>query len=109
MTLYANYYKERQQLETLETEYGFITYGFHNDHALLSDIYILPEFRGTKKAKELYDIFYLQAKESGCLRIFANFSIADKASTKNLTTCLRRGFKLISADKQVITVCKEIE
>lgn len=109
MNLFADYYKERQELETIVTATGFITYGIHDDQALLGDIYIAPEHRGTAEASALYDIFYAKAKEAGCKNIFANFSIADKAASKNLTMCLRRGCKLISADKQVITVCKEIE
>lgn len=108
MNFFADYYKERQELETIITDYGFITYGIHNDQALLNDIYITPEHRGTAKAKAIYDLFYDHAKQAGCKHVFANFSIADKASGKNLTTCLRRGFKLISAVNQTITVCKEI-
>lgn len=109
MNFFADYYKERQELETILTDIGFITYGIHQEQALLNDIYIAPEHRGTNKALEIYNIFYDKAKESGCKRIFANFSIADKSASKNLTTCLRRGFKLVSAVNQVITVCKEIE
>jgi N-acetylglutamate synthase-like GNAT family acetyltransferase len=106
---FADYYKERQQLETIITDYGFITYGIHNDQALLSDIYVAPEFRHTDKASTLYDLFYDHAKQAGCKHVFANFSVADQASSKNLTTCLRRGFRLVGANNQQITVCKEIK
>jgi hypothetical protein len=108
MNLFAEYYKERQELETIITDYGFLTYGIHQDHALLGDIFVLPEFRGTSKALELYNLFFEKAKEAGCQRIFANFSVADKAASRNLGTVLRRRFKIVSADKQVITVCKEL-
>lgn len=113
MNLFAEYYKERQDLETIATASGFIVYGIHEEHALLNDIYITPKSRGSfsrdSQAVILYDLFVAKAKEAGCKRIFANFSIADKSASKNLTTCLRRGFKLISAVNQTITVCKEIE
>lgn len=108
MNLFAEYYKERQQLETIVTDYGFITYGIHEEKALLGDIFVLREYRGTSKALEIFNTFLDKAKEANCKHIFANFSVADKAASKNLTTCLRRGFKIINADNQVITVSKEI-
>lgn len=109
MNLFADYYKERQHLETILSTYGFIVYGIHEDHALLNDIYVTPAHRGTKEALNLYEQFIAIAKTKGCKRIFANFHISDQAASQNITTCLKRGFKLISAVNQIITVCKELE
>ncbi len=63
---YAQYIKERENLDCYEDEYGFFTYKKEDGVFLVSDLFVLPEYRnkgiGEKYAKKIDDF----AKEHGC-------------------------------------------
>lgn len=45
MSLYKQYLKEREGLETLELEHGFATYKLRGPDCYIVDIYVVPEMR----------------------------------------------------------------
>lgn len=67
MNLYAEYIKERENLEIIKHEKGFLTYRVEDDHLFISDLYITPSARGTGVARELSDRAYEIAKKDKVL------------------------------------------
>jgi L-amino acid N-acyltransferase YncA len=44
---------------------GFVTYEFCGDAVLIYDIYIKPEYRGTKQARKIHDVLIETARNIG--------------------------------------------
>lgn len=65
MSLYAKYLKEREDVDTLETEYGFATYRLRGDDCYIMDIYVVPELRRAGLAAALADDVAKIAKALG--------------------------------------------
>jgi L-amino acid N-acyltransferase YncA len=67
MNKYAAYLKERDNMEMYENEKGFVTYCFYPElqACYLAEIYIIPEFRGTTAAFNLYKRLCNLAKADG--------------------------------------------
>lgn len=55
MSLYSQYLKEREDLETLETSAGFIAYKFRGPDCYIKEIYVLPEYRKSGIAAKMAD------------------------------------------------------
>lgn len=67
MTLYAQYIKEREQKDIIETDKGFATYKVYpNGECYLQDIYVIPEARRSRVAYDLADQVVEIAKEKKC-------------------------------------------
>ncbi len=65
MTLFSLYLKERQGLDVLESENGFVTYKFRNPDCYIQDIYVLPEKRKEGVAASMADQVAELAKSKG--------------------------------------------
>lgn len=65
MSLYPSYLKEREGLEVVETEVGFVTYKLRGKDCYIQDIYVLPEFRKDGIASQMADRVAEISKESG--------------------------------------------
>lgn len=63
MELYAQYLKERDDVECIYTDDCFMTYKIDEDSVLIIDIYSRPEVRGTGKMKEMVDSFIAELPE----------------------------------------------
>jgi len=101
MSLYANYIKERENKEIIETPEGFATYKiFENGECYLQDIYILPEFRNSGLATSFADQVCMKAKLAGCSVLIGSVSIDDQNVTRNLKIFLAYGmdvYKIIGS------------
>lgn len=63
--MYAQYLKEREDLDTLETEKGFATYRFRANDCYIQDIYVLPEYRKQGYGAVIADEIVDKAKAEG--------------------------------------------
>jgi GNAT superfamily N-acetyltransferase len=75
MNKYAAYLKERENMEMYENEKGFVTYSFYPElqACYLAEIYIVPEFRGTTTAFNLYKRVCNLAKAEGYSKMLGSF------------------------------------
>lgn len=110
MSLWADYVKEREGLDVLEKDYGFVCYKFFlPDECFVQAIYIRPQDRkngiGTQLAKELEEM----AREKGCKIMTCKIDHLEMNATLSLQAILSYGFKVIAADKQVIYLAKEMK
>lgn len=71
MKLYADYMKERENVEVLYTDECFLSYKFLDDETVfICDIYSKPSVRGNGKMLELGNNFITDMKEKGVKTIY---------------------------------------
>lgn len=109
MSLYANYVRERENQNIIETEKGFATYELkENGDCYLRDIYVLPEFRKDGIARTMSEQVEQVAIEKGCVRMVGSVCIDTNNSTESLKAILAVGYKLFSIQGNMIFLVKEI-
>lgn len=71
MSLYGQYLKEREGVDILETEYGFVTFKVFPAarSCFIADIFIKDEARGKGLGTSLMQQVQMIAKKSGCLSL----------------------------------------
>lgn len=108
MSLYSEYLRERENVETLESDRGFATYYFTNDGCYIKDIYVHPDHRKTGEASKLADEITKIAQEKGCNKLYGSVCPSAKGSTASLKVLLAYGFSLDSSINNFIMMVKEI-
>ena len=64
--MFSQYVFEREDVQTLSTDKGFVLYKFEDNHiAYISDIFVLKEYRNAHVAKNLADKVSELALKSG--------------------------------------------
>lgn len=109
----AAYAKELENYETIETEYGFISYRYHENgvECFIRDIYVAPEYRAqgaSSLAVKLADMVTEEAKKRGCTVLTGLVVPTMKNATYNVAAQLKYGFKVHSAEANKIWFVKEI-
>lgn len=95
MSHFANYIKEREDKDTIESEKGFATYKIYdNGECYLQDVYVAPEFRGKHVAYEMADKVSDIAKQHDCHTLLGSVCMDDKNASKNMMVWLKYGFLL---------------
>lgn len=108
MSLYADYIKERENKETVESELGFATYSFIKDGAYIVDIYVKPEYRKSHVASDLANQVTEIAKKKGLKKLFGSVVPSANGSTASLKALFSYGFKLVNSANDFIWLEKEI-
>lgn len=110
MSLFADYIKEREDIETLEFEKGFITFKMLPDNTIyMKDIYVIPEARREGVGTFLTDKVCEIAKERGCKKVFGSVSLGANNASDSLKAQLIYGMKLHSIKDNMIYLVKDIE
>lgn len=109
MSLFSDYIKERKNRNIIETEHGFVTYGFTSqDECYLEDMYIVPQFRRKKHGTALVNELFNKAKEGGAKVVYTTIVPTTNGSTASLLSSLQYGFKLLRSEPNVIFLIKEV-
>lgn len=109
VSLYGDYIKEAKRDEIIETEYGFATYRYiAPDSVYIIDIYVVPEFRRSKKTGALVDMVVESAKSRGCKKLIGTVVTAAVGSTVSLRLLLSHGMHLVSSNNEFIVFEKDI-
>lgn len=106
--MYKDYLKERENLDILETDYGFATVRQMDDCLYLQDIYVKPEFRKQGKGREMLAVVEDAAREMGFSKVLGSCSPPAAGSDTSLRIILACGFKLLSCDKDIIYLVKDL-
>jgi len=110
-SLYGQYIKEREGVDILEDEYGFITFKFiDNETCYIVDVFVVEEMRrnnvASKYAKKVEDI----AKERGCKYMLG--SISTLANNFNASEKLMMAneykFKETNSKQNMVYYIKEV-
>lgn len=108
-TLYANYISEREGIEIVENESGFITYKISGTECFLANMYVLPEKRRMGACVSLMKRLIEIAVANRCDVITANIDIAcDKNATQTLRASLSLNFKVVAAQHGILLIAREL-
>ena len=109
MSLYSQYIKEHRNDECIESDKGFCTYRYLNEHQVyIVDIFVLPEHRKSKEASNLADLVVKAAKDRGCKQLFGTVVPGTNNATASLKVLLGYGMELDSIRDNMIVFKKEI-
>lgn len=108
MNMLSRYLKERQNVDTIQNEYGFATYQINADSCYIIDIWVNPEFRNKNIASQIADEITDIAKKNGCLYILGSICPEANNSTDSLKVLLAYGMKLMSIQGNLIFFKKEL-
>ena len=108
MSFYANYIKEREGFEMVETDRGFATYRILGEEVYIRDIYVHSDFRQTGEASRIADMIAEIAKLQGCKHMAGTVCPSAKGSTESLKVLLGYGFKLFKSQDDFIIFKKEL-
>ena len=99
--MWKAYLKERENLETFENETGFLTFEISNGLCFLSDIYVRPEFRGTRAAYKLYKAVWEIAVSEGCTILRGMVDESTPGAAESFELMKRLGFEPFTKDGNV--------
>lgn len=109
MSLYADYIREREGFEVVETEDGFATFKlYENGECYLRDIYVAPEARETGLATEMADRVCEIARASLCHTLIGSVAIDDKFATRNTKVLLAYGMEIYKTSGTVVFFKKRL-
>jgi hypothetical protein len=107
-SLYGKYIAEREQKQILEMDSGFISYKIMGPECFMADMYIVPEKRSGWCFRDLMKEIERTALSQGCKVLTANIDLRDQGKDHTLASALRIGFKVISANGDVLLIAKKI-
>lgn len=111
---YAEYKKEIEGVETVETSYGFGNYSFEivdkKRIVYVQEVYVSPNMRGLKLAAELTTLCVDDAtkKKLNPTHVMTTVAVRGKNVEPSMKAILNYGFKLSSATPELIYFIKEI-
>jgi L-amino acid N-acyltransferase YncA len=107
-TLFAKYLSEREGKRIIEDERGFIIYKIQGEECFLAEGFIQVESRGSSAASDLLRNLIATAKAEGCKTVTATIYLSDPGAMRTLAAALKRGFRVYSANHDVLLIAKEI-
>lgn len=108
MSLYAEYLKEREQVDTFETEFGFISYQIREKEVFIKDMYVRPENRGGANFALLINKVCSIAKAHGIKFVTATVQCADRGCVRNLKAAFKLDFFILRAENNCIVLAREL-
>lgn len=108
MNLYANYIKERENADLIDTGKGFAKFKISGDECYIEDIYVLPEHRKTEEASRMADVVSDIARKRGCKFLTGSVCPQANNSTISMRVLLGYGFSLLKSDEKMIWFYKEL-
>lgn len=108
ISLFGQYLKEREGVDLIETEHGFIIYSINKQECYVRDVYIHPEFRKKRSAFELVNLAVFEAKKAGCTILTGTVCPSANGSTESLDFVRAYQMKLHSSINNLIYFTKDI-
>lgn len=110
MSLYGDYIKERENFEIIEDNHWFATYQMTDDGTTLyiRDCFIEKGHRGQGVVEGIDNTLIEIAKVNGCKNILTQVALFDPHKDRNMRCFLRIGYRIISANSEVIYIGKEV-
>ena len=102
MSLYAQYIKERENKDIVETDEGFATYQIYGDECYIADIYVIPGARKTGLASQLANQIKGLAKSSGCKILTGSVCLDANNAVASMNVLYAYGMKVHSIKGNMI-------
>lgn len=108
MSHYSEYILERENIQTVENDYGFITYKTEDSKCLIVDMYIAKEHRLNGNGVKLMNSLVSELKSKGVELLYCTCIPSTFNSTDSLRAILSYHFILISCENDKIIFEKRI-
>lgn len=108
MSHFASYIYERQGKSIIEDEHGFATYYYIKDACYIEDIYVVQDSRRSGIAGKYADMIAEEARSKGYSKLMGSVNLLTNEPTESMYALLRYGFKLSSANNNLIILLKDI-
>ena len=95
-------------MDILEDDQGFASFLIAGDECYIEDLYIRPQHRRNYKAFGFGDELKTIAKEKGCKYLVTTVNLNNVDPSTSLKGILAFGFKVISANNNVILAKMEL-
>lgn len=102
------YFKEIQNLDILENEYGFILYRIADNNLHIQHMYVKPKARAMKVATMLADELVAKAKAEGCTTMTGDIEPTNQNATDSMRFILSYGLKVLEASENEIIFYKHL-
>jgi GNAT superfamily N-acetyltransferase len=100
--MFSTYLKEREGLDTLEFDHGFISFRINKDECYIKHIYVEQEHRKSGYASQMADAVAEIARAKGCHWLTGSVSANAEGAHASLLVLLGYGMKLVKADSNMI-------
>lgn len=106
-SMWKDYMKEEYGREVISTLQGFISYKIHDKECMIYDLFIKKESRNVGAGKNLTDLVFFKAIESGCDAVTCLVDVHGVNSIKGtalVKTYSNNDFKIIGCDNDQIVM-----
>lgn len=107
-TLFFEYIRDREKKQIIEDENGFLIYKINGDECFLAEAFVSERSRGSSTLSDLLRHLFASAKAEGCKSVCAMIDLADGGAMRTLSAALKRGFKVVVANNNVLLISKEV-
>jgi hypothetical protein len=107
-SLYAQYLRERQGVESIWNQNGFIAYKCAGDECFIAELFVEPEARRSGACRELVERVMSVARASGRKVLTGNIHIKDPGHDQTLQAAYALGFKVIGAESGILFISKNV-
>ena len=108
MSMQAYYRKEREGVETIEGEFGFIAYKLFPEECYIVDIYVVPGLRRAKIATEMANEVALIAKNNKCKILTGSVDTRLASSSESAMALFGYGMRFLRTEGSVVFFYKEV-
>lgn len=101
-SLYSKYLKEKDGIDTLETDKGLVTFiqqGENGQEFYVVDVYVLPEFRRTGYGTYLGELMQTKAIEMGAKYLLGAVEVDNEGYSRSRLSLESFGYELITYDE----------
>lgn len=107
-TMLKEYFKEIQNLDILENEYGFALYRIIDDNLHIQHMFVKPQARAMKIATMLATELEAKAKSARCSTMTCDIEPTNKNATESIRVILSYGFRVLEASDNEVIFYKQI-
>ncbi len=108
-THYAKYIRDREGLEILESDDGFIIYKINPGECFIANMYLDPSSRGSGRCREMIERIGEIALSNECKALTGHIHLFDKNAEITVMAALNCGFNLAMAHNGIIGIKKNLE
>ena len=109
MSLFADYIKERENKNIIESDNGFATYSIYdNGECYVQDIFVRSDMRGSKLAASMTNQIAEIARNSDCHTLIGSADINDKNCSKNIKSMIEYGMIVYKTVGTIIFLKKDL-
>lgn len=106
--MFFDYIKEKANIDTHKTDFGFVTYEVGDSILYIHDSYVVPSKRKSGEGRKMLEFLLTLAKERNIKALSSNVQLGTNNLEDALMAQLSLGFVVTSANEKEITLMREV-